>query len=217
MGLGRSRLADVDGVLLGLALGAAAGISPGPLLVLVITSALRGGWLAGVLAACAPLVSDALVVVGTLLVLNQLPEQAVGWLALAGAVFVGWTGVRTMLDARDAVLTTDAATQRAEARSALARAGLVNLLSPHPWLFWATVLGPLVLTTWGAAPVEAVALVAAFYVAIVASKALIAILVARGRHLLSDRAYRAALAVAGLLLVVAAVALAVEFWPVATG
>lgn len=207
----------MDSLLLGLALGAAAGISPGPLLVLVVTSALRGGWVAGVLAACAPLVSDALVVGGTLLVLNQLPEAAIGWLALAGALFVAWTGARTVLDARGAVLTTDVGSQRAEARAALGRAGLINLLSPHPWLFWATVLGPLVLTTWGSAPVRAVALIAAFYVAIVGAKALIAVLVARGRHLLSDRAYRWALGIAGGLLVVAAVALAVEFWPVVFG
>lgn len=205
----------MDGVLLGLALGAAAGISPGPLLVLVITSALRGGTLAGVVAACAPLVTDVLVIAGTLLVLNQLPGSAVGWLALAGAVFVAWVGLRTVLDARDAQLVTSAADQRAEARAALGRAAMVNLLSPHPWLFWATVLGPLVLTTWGSAPIEAVALVLAFYVAIVGSKALIAVLVARGRHVLSDGAYRWALVIAGVLLMAAAVALAVEFWPVA--
>ncbi|USQ79060.1 LysE family transporter [Ornithinimicrobium faecis] len=205
----------MNGVLVGLALGAAAGISPGPLLVLVITSALRGGSLAGVVAACAPLVSDVLVIAGTLLVLNQLPVQAVGWLALGGAVFVAWIGLQTVLDARGARLVAGAANERAEARAALRRAAMVNLLSPHPWLFWATVLGPLVLTTWRSAPIEAVALVLAFYVAIVGSKALIAVLVARGRHLLSDRAYRWALVIAGVLLVAAAVALAVEFWPVA--
>lgn len=198
-------------------MGAAAGVSPGPLLVLVITSALRGGALAGVLAACAPLVSDALVIAGTLLVLNQLPGQAVGWLALGGAVFVAWVGLQTVRDARGAQLVTGSENQRAEARAALGQAALVNLLSPHPWLFWATVLGPVLLTTWGSAPVEAVGLVVAFYVAIVGSKALIAILVARGRHLLSDRSYRVALAVAGVLLVVAAAALAIEFWPVALG
>lgn len=204
-------------MLLGLALGAAAGVSPGPLLVLVITSALRGGWLAGVLAACAPLVSDALVVAGTLLVLSQLPEQAVGWLALAGAVFVAWTGISTILESRDAHLAAGSESRRAEAGRALWRAGLVNLLSPHPWIFWATVLGPLTLTTWQSRPVGAVLLIAAFYVAIVGAKAVIAVLVARGRHLLTDRGYRWALAVAGVLLLVAAAALAIEFWPVAFG
>lgn len=207
----------MDGLLLGLALGAAAGISPGPLLVLVITSALRGGWLAGVVAACAPLVSDAIVVLGTLVVLNQLPEQAMGWLALVGAVFVAWTGLRTALDARDATLVTDAGGQRAEVRTALRQAALINLLSPHPWIFWGTVLGPLTLATWRSSAGGGVLLVAAFYVAIVGSKALLAVLVARARHLLSDRGYRVALLIAGLLLVVAAVALAVEFWSVALG
>lgn len=207
----------MDAVVLGLTLGAAAGISPGPLLVLVVTSALRGGWPAGVLAACAPLVSDVVVVAGTLLVLNQLPEQAMGWLALTGAAFIAWTGISTIRESRDATLTPDPDAQRAAARQALARAGLVNLLSPHPWLFWGTVLGPLTLATWRDGAAGGVALVAAFYVAIVGSKALIAVLVARGRHLLTDRAYRRALVVAGLLLLLAAVALAVEFWPVAFG
>lgn len=202
----------MDVVLLGLAIGAAAGVSPGPLLVLVITSALRGGSLAGILAACAPLLSDVLVIPGTLLVLHQLPQQAVGWLALAGACFVAWTGLSILWEARTAELTVDAAGQRAEARQALWRAGLVNLLSPHPWLFWATVLGPMVLATWGSAPTGAVGLVAAFYLGIVGSKALIALVVARGRHLLNNRGYRWALAVAGVLLLVAAAVLVVEFW-----
>lgn len=207
----------MDAVFLGLALGAAAGISPGPLLVLVITSALRGGRLAGVLAAAAPLVSDLIVVAGVLLVLNQLPAQAMGWLALVGAAFVAWTGVDTIREARGAVLVTQAEANRGRARTALWQAGLVNLLSPHPWVFWATVLGPLTLTTWSHSAPAAVGLVSAFYVAIVGSKALVAVLVARGRHLLTDRTYRLALTGAGVLLVAAAVVLAVEFWPVATG
>lgn len=207
----------MDAVVLGLTLGAAAGISPGPLLVLVVTSALRGGWPAGVLAACAPLLSDLFVVTGTLLLLNQLPDRAMGWLALAGAVFVAWTGISTITEARSASLTPGVGTQRAVARRALGQAALVNLLSPHPWLTWATVLGPLTLSAWREAPVGGVALVVGFYVAIVGSKALLAVLVARGRHRLTDRAYRRTLVVAGALLVVAAIVLAVEFWPMAFG
>jgi len=205
----------VEVVLLGLAMGAAAGVSPGPLFVLVITSALRGGFLAGALAACAPLISDGLVVAATLLVLNQLPEYAVGWLALGGSLFIAWTGIRTMLDARGATLAVDPGARRAAARQALWRAGLMNLLSPHPWVFWATVGGPLTLKAWSSSPASAIGLVTAFYVAIVGTKVLLAMAVARGRHLLSDRGYRRALVVAGLLLVATAVVLAVEFWPVA--
>ena len=42
----------------GLALGLYAGISPGPLLSLIIAESLRGGWPAGFRIALAPLVTD---------------------------------------------------------------------------------------------------------------------------------------------------------------
>ncbi|MGO0576018.1 LysE family translocator [Ornithinimicrobium panacihumi] len=204
-------------LLLGLTLGLAAGVSPGPLLVLVVTAALRSGWRAGALAACAPLVSDAVVVGVTLLLLDQLPARALSVLALAGAVFVAWTGVQTIRESRTATLQVAAPDRRTETWRAVRQAGLVNLLSPHPWLFWATVLGPLTLTTWREAPTGALLLVGGFYLAIVGSKAAISVVVAQGRRWLTDRSYRRVLLGAGVLLLVAAVAMAVEFGPAALG
>jgi threonine/homoserine/homoserine lactone efflux protein len=104
----------VDALFLGLTIGLAAGVSPGPLLVLVITSTLRSGWRAGALAACAPLLSDAIVVGGVLLVLDRLPERSLSVLGVVGGP-----------------------------SPALRQAALVNVFSPHPWLTWATALGPL--------------------------------------------------------------------------
>jgi threonine/homoserine/homoserine lactone efflux protein len=205
----------VEALLVGLSLGAAAGISPGPLLVLVVTSSLRGGWPAGVLAAAAPLVSDAVIVTGTLLVLDRLPDATLAYIACAGALFVAWSGVATMRESRTATLGEGLVDQRAAARRALREAALVNLLNPHPWLFWATVLGPLLLTTWRDGAAGAVAMVVGFYVTLVGAKAVVAVLVARGRHRIGDRGYRRALLGAGLLLLLAAVLLAVEFVPVA--
>lgn len=206
-------LRRVEALVVGLGLGLAAGISPGPLLFLVIGSALRGGWPAGVLAASAPLVTDALVIAGTLLVLDRLPDQALGYVALAGAAFVAWTGVQTIREAPQSRLVPAGAVGRHVARQALARAGLVNLLSPHPWVFWGTVLGPMVVTTWADQRIGAIALVAGFYVTIVGSKAVIAVLVARGRERIGETGYRRALSAAGVLLVLAAVFLVVEFLP----
>ena len=207
----------MDALLVGLGLGLAAGISPGPLLFLVITSALRGGWPAGVLAASAPLVSDALVVAGTLLVLDRLPEPALGYVALAGALFVAWTGAQTLREAPQARLLPADAVGRGVARQALGRAALVNLLSPHPWVFWGTVLGPLVLTTWRDQPPGAIALVVGFYVTIVGSKAAVAVMVARGRERIGETGYQRALGAAGVLLLLAAVFMVVEFVPLVTG
>ncbi|MFC5053009.1 LysE family translocator [Saccharothrix xinjiangensis] len=241
----------MDALGLGLSLGLAASISPGPLLVLVVTSALRSGRRAGVLAACAPLLSDAAVVGVTLLLLDRLPERALGVLGVVGAVFVVWNGVATVRDARTASLertadpavdspvgstappSPDQASQESPPKGtpaftiaqgsdnpdflALRRAVLVNLLSPHPWVAWATALGPLTVTTWRASTGAGVALLAGFYVTLVGGKVVIALLVARGRRHLGDAGYRRALVFSGVLLVVAGVALGVEFGPTLFG
>ncbi|MFT7834795.1 LysE family transporter [Saccharothrix sp. BKS2] len=208
----------MDALGLGLSLGLAASISPGPLLVLVVTSALRSGRRAGVLAACAPLLSDAAVVGVTLLLLGRLPERALGVLGVVGALFVVWSGVRTVREARTASLEPGAsASTAAPGVAALRRAVLVNLLSPHPWVAWATALGPLTVTTWRASTGAGVALLVGFYATLVGGKVVIALVVARGRRHLGDAGYRRALTFAGVLLGLAGVALGVEFAPTLFG
>lgn len=203
----------MDLLLIGLALGVGAGVSPGPLLVLVITAALRSGWRAGALAAFAPVVSDLIIVAGVLLLLDQLPPFALPVLAVAGGLFLLWTGVQTILDSRTATLAGTAAERNQAGRRALWQAGLLNLLSPHPWLFWATVLGPLTVRSWRDSPAGAVALVLGFYVAIVGAKVVLAVLVAGGRRWLTDTAYRRLLVGAGVLLLVVGGLVLVEFLP----
>jgi threonine/homoserine/homoserine lactone efflux protein len=202
----------VEALALGLSIGLAAGISPGPLLFLVVTSALRSGARAGVAAACAPLLSDALVVATTLFVLGRLPERTLAVVGLAGGLVVLGMGLATVRDARRA---PDLAGQAGDGghAAALRRAVVVNLLSPHPWLTWATALGPLVVSTWRGSPAGGVALVAGFYATLVGAKTVVALLVAGTRHRLGETGYRRALAGSGWLLALAGAALFAEFLP----
>jgi len=50
-------------LILGLTLGLSAGITPGPLLTLVITASLRRGWAGGLQVALAPLITDAPIII----------------------------------------------------------------------------------------------------------------------------------------------------------
>lgn len=205
------RVAAVEALLLGLSIGLAAGISPGPLLFLVITSALRDGWRAGALAACAPLVTDLAVVALTLVVLSHLPHQALAALGVVGGLFVVWMGIQTLREAPSASLDSTGAT--ALPPHALRRAATVNILSPHPWVSWSTALGPLTVRTWRGSELGAVALVAGFYVMLIGAKVAVAVLAGSSSHRLSERGYRAALRGAALLLAAAGVALVAEFLP----
>lgn len=198
-------------LLLGLAIGAAAGISPGPLLVLVITATLRSGWRAGAAAALSPLATDLVVVTLTLAVLDRIPTAALAWIGVVGGFYVGYLGISTVRGARQASLTM----AQPAVGTTFAQACAVNITSPHPWLTWATALGPLTVATYHRGAGGAVGLVLGFYTALVGAKMLVAALVAGTRHRLSDRGYRMSLRIAGVVLLVLGVALVWEFGRVA--
>ncbi|MGN6088941.1 MAG: LysE family transporter [Actinomycetales bacterium] len=198
--------------LLGLSLGLGAGVSPGPLLALVLSTSLREGTLAGLATACAPLVSDAAVVLVSALTASLLPRPALAAAAVVGGGFVVWLGVSAW---REAAQFAGAAAKPLPqaARTALSRAVVVNLASPHPWIFWLTVGGPLLVTAWQHSAVAGVGFLFCFYLLLVGAKAVIAIVLGRTRHRLPPRALRMMLQAAAALLVVAGVALAAEFAP----
>lgn len=187
-------------LILGLGLGAAAGVSPGPLLTLVVSSTIERGLTSGLRIAAAPILSDAPVILISLLTLGRLPAAFLRSITVVGGIYVAYLGLRTLLDGRRPV--AGAEDQDVSAGTDYRRGVLVNLLNPHPWIGWATVMGPLVLEGWRRAPWEAVGFVVSFYMAIIGSKMLIAWLVSRGRNRLEGPWYSAVLVACGLLLVV---------------
>lgn len=201
----------MQALLLGLGIGLAAGVSPGPLLMLVITSSLRGGLRHGAAVAAAPALSDLVVVGVVLAALGQVPDRALAVLGVVGGLVVAAVGVQTIREGRTATLTIDPTAPRTSPAASLGRGALVNLLSPHPWISWITVLGPLTLAHWRAEPASAVLLVAGFYLTLVGSKVAVAALVSGGRRRLTDAGYRATVTVAGLALVGFGILMIVEF------
>jgi len=184
-------------VLIGLGLGLAAGVSPGPLLTLVVSSTLARGFGAGLRVALAPVLTDAPIIVLAILVLQGLPSSWLVWIGALGGCVVIYLGVGTL---RSPI--QDRQPEQEDRGSALDlwRGAVVNLLNPHPWIFWTTVQGPMLVRGWRRDPVTAIAFVVVFYMAIVGSKIAIAWLVARGRHALTDRWYRGLLMGCGVLL-----------------
>jgi len=188
----------VDLLLLGLALGLAAGISPGPLLALVITSSLERGFGAGLMVAVAPLLTDAPIILLAVLVLKDMPEPFLAGLGVIGGCFVVYLGLRTFRSDKPSIGAKTAGGDLGD----LGRGALVNFFNPQPWLLWPTVQGPLLVQGWRQSPLVGLGFVTSFYLAIVGSKVAIAALVARGRHNLDQRWYRRLLQSCGVLLVV---------------
>jgi threonine/homoserine/homoserine lactone efflux protein len=134
------------------------------------------------------------------LVLRQLPGDALAALSGAGAVFVAWL-------AWDALHAEPAA--EAPKGGDLRRAAIVNALSPHPWLFWLTVGGPLLVDAAADSAWPAAGFLAGFYAALVGAKIAVAVVVDAGRrrHPELGRMTAARVVAAVLLAAVAAVLL----------
>lgn len=184
------------------ALGLGAGVSPGPLLTLVVTATLQRGFGAGARVALAPLITDLPVVVLAMLVLQAVPASALATLSIIGGGLVGYLGFDTLRQSRDATVLSDHGSSAAAPSHDLWRGALVNVISPHPWLAWITVLGPLVSKLADRGIVLAGGFLVLFYAGLIGAKLAIAGLVARGRRHLSDRSYRLILVLCGILLLV---------------
>lgn len=182
-------------LLSGVTLGLAAGLAPGPMLALVVAQTLRYGWREGVKVSLAPLVTDAPIVAATVLVLARLKqvEAALGGLAVAGGLYLGWLGL-------ELIRRPDPPAGIEVAPGSLRKAVTVNFLNPHVYLFWMTVGGPLVIEGASAGWSRAAAFVAAFYFCLCGSKVVLALAADRIRGPAGSTAYGIVLRLVGLAL-----------------
>ena len=184
--------------LFGVVFGLAAGLMPGPLLALVIQQTLRHGPREGIKVAAAPLLTDLPIVAAALFALNRLADAdgVLGAISLLGAAFLGYLAyesVATDLAAHAAPATTPRSLQKGVA---------ANLLNPHPYLFWLTVGAPILWHAWATSPVNAAGFLVAMYGCLVGSKMLLALLVGRGRTVLTSRTYVLLVRALGVMLLV---------------
>ena len=180
----------------GAILGLSAGVSPGPLLALVISQTLQHNAREGARVAAAPVLTDLPIILLGLLVLSSLPEPrfVLGVLSFAGSVFVMYLGVSSLrYQSPDLELPT------APPRSYF-KGALVNLLSPHPYLFWFTVGVPTILKAYPDTPLGALGFVVIFFSMIVGSKVAIAVIVGRSKRFLVSSAYRWIMRILGVLM-----------------
>lgn len=188
----------IDFLLSGTILGLAAGFAPGPLLTLVISETLQHNLQSGIRVALAPILTDAPIIVGVFLLLKSLQQfgPILGIISLAGALFVCYLGFDTFRAGEYRPETVKTLPR------SLRKAFLVNILSPHPYLFWASVGGPLLLRAAGIHFSCGIAFLAGFYIFLVGSKILLAVLTGKSRSFFHGKSYRLLLRFLGILLFV---------------
>jgi threonine/homoserine/homoserine lactone efflux protein len=145
----------------GAALGFTAAFSPGPFQTYLVSETLSGGWRRSVLVAFAPLISDLPIIVLSLFLLNQLPEYFLRIIGLAGGIFVLYLAWRLWNNWREGNQVFEQ--EESYRKSSLWRGVMVNFLGPGPYLFWALVSGPILLSALNQSIAAGISFLAGFY------------------------------------------------------
>ena len=180
----------------GLSLGLSAGISPGPLFAMVISQTIRFGLAEGLKTAVSPLLTDIPIIFLSIVLLAGMDGQQslLGLLSLCGGLFLLYMAYGSM---KVGGVETPAS---ATAPGSLTKGALVNALSPHPYLFWIMVGGPIIQNARSQGWSDVFCFVAGFYIALIGSKICLAMLVNRSRGFLRGQAYLCLMKAMGVVL-----------------
>lgn len=187
----------------GVALGLSAGISPGPLLALVISQTLKHGSKEGAKVAVAPLMTDFPIIIGSTLLVRNLSKfgSVIGFLSLAGGLFLVYLAYESFQTGG-----LEIRTEKQEINSVI-KGAIVNALSPYPYLFWITVGGPLIAKGSSEGLLSPVLFVSGFLGCLVGSKIALAVIVGKSKHHLTGKPYVYTMRFLGVALLVFAVIL----------
>jgi len=188
-------------LLSGMIFGLVAGISPGPLLALVITETIKHDAKTGVMVAMAPVITDVPIVLLSIYVLSRISGSNIvlGVISLAGCLFLSYLAYESIT-----VKSIESSLERGGVDS-LRKGAITNFLSPHPYLFWITVGASSAVKASRFGPASPVLFIAGFYLLLVGSKIVIALLVDKSKAIVSSRIYVYVVRVLGIALIVFAV------------
>lgn len=191
----------IESTLAAAAFGLSGGLSPGPLLALVVAETLARGRRAGLAVAAAPLLTDGPIIAAAVFLLGRIEnsQPALGIVNLAGGALLASYGIAGLRGAESSV---EEVTVETRVWGSLGKGAAVNLLNPSPYLFWLTVGAPLLLRAFDAGWVAAAGFLVAFYLGLVGSKAVLAVMVARSRRVLRGKGYLWANRVLAIILLV---------------
>lgn len=177
-----------------------AGLAPGPLLTLVISETLQHDVKSGIKVALAPILTDFPIIILTFYVLSNLSNfhSILGIISLAGGLFIltlGCQSIRTK--------GIEVNIKETESRS-LTKGILANVLNPHPYLFWLSVGAPTMTKAISVNIIALTAFITSFYIFLVGSKIIVAILTGKTRSFLKGKVYLYIMRFLGLALCVLA-------------
>jgi threonine/homoserine/homoserine lactone efflux protein len=175
----------IEYFIMGSFLGLASGTSPGPLLAITISETLQHGKWEGVKVAVSPLITDLPIILSVLFVLSHLTSSnfIIGIIAFFGAAYLIYSGIESLKIKKDSVEFD------VEKKDALRKGIIVNFGNPHPYIFWISIGGPIILKSLNIHVSATILFIAGFYIFLVGSKVVVALIVEKSKSFINSKYY----------------------------
>lgn len=190
----------------GIGLGLYAGLSPGPLLILVISQTLQHGYREGVKVALAPVVTDIPIILLSVTFLSIISDfnYVIGFISILGGIYLGYLAYESFV--------TKGLKMKigVDEPKSLKKGVTVNLLNPGPYIFWITVGGPILINTYNESILSPFLFIIGFYIILIGSKITLAYITGKSRDFLTGKIYLYTMRILGVVLSVFALYLLYE-------
>lgn len=141
--------------------GLTAGATPGSLQTYMISETLTKGWRGSFPLIFVPIVSDTPIIIITTFLLGQFPSWLLQIISLVGGFFILYLAWGLWKQWKAPVIqSTD---EHELQHRSFGRAVAINLLNPNPYIFWALVTGPILISAIEQSWLHAFAFLSGFY------------------------------------------------------
>lgn len=188
----------IEFLVLGSFLGLAAGTSPGPLLAVTISETMQHGKWEGIKVAISPLITDLPIILSVLYILSHLTSynSIIGIIAFFGASYLIYSGMESLKIKKD-ILELNV-----EKKDALKKGIIVNFGNPHPYIFWISIGGPIILKSLSTHVSATILFIFGFYSFLVGSKVIITLIVEKAKTFINSKYYFSIIKILGIAQIV---------------
>ncbi len=182
-------------ILTGLILGITAGVSPGPLMAVLISETMKGNIKNGLIISIIPVVTDIPLIFATVFMLKKFQNFPLlfNFLYVVGGLTLIYFGVK------DLAVKKISLKYELSKFSSFKKGVITNLLNPHPYIFWIFIGVPFIIE---GSVYQMVSFVFSFFSGIVGSKILIALTVEKGKSFLENEKYIYIVRISGIVLII---------------
>lgn len=191
----------IDLLIAGSLLGIYAGLSPGPMLLLVVSQTIKHDFKEGLKVAFAPLISDIPIIIISLIIISFLE----GYKSILGIIFI-FGGLYLVYLAYESFkfkpLDVD---MELDNPKSLRKGVTLNLLNPSHYIFWITIGSPIIIPAYMINPIAPLEFIISFYIFLVGTKICVAYITGKSREFIKGKTYLHIMNILGILILIFAV------------